>query len=160
MRIILISGARYTKKELVASRLAQNSDCIWVKPYTDKKVPINQEEWEQDDYIHIAEDALSDKMERDNPLAVVEVNEHRYVFFENQLKASYCVLVGDDSLVSYFKNNWDGDLLTIRCHSKDEKYSERNILGDDEFDIIFNTDDGDYDELEELVGDIYHFKDG
>ena len=155
MRLIIVSGARYTKKEIVASRLAKNSDCIWIKPYTDK--PNGLVEYEQDDYIHMNEKQLTHKMGREVPLAVVEVNDHRYVFFENQLRASYCVLIGDDSLVSYFKNNWDGDLLTIRCHSKDEKYSERNILGDDEFDIVFDTDGGDYDELEELVGDIYHF---
>lgn len=156
--MIIISGARYTKKDIVASRLAKNSDCIWIKPYTDR--PSGHVEYEQDDYIHLNESQLSDKMEREVPLAVIEVNDHRYVFFENQLRASYCVLIGDDSVVSYFKNNWDGELLTIRCHSKDEKYSERNILGDDEFDIVFDTDGGDYDELEELVGDIYHFNEG
>lgn len=155
MRLIIITGARYTKKDIVASKLAKNSDCIWIKPYTDR--PNGHVEYEQDDYIHLNEKQLSHKMEREVPLAVIEVNDHRYVFFENQLRANYCILIGDDSVVSYFRNNWDGDLLTIRCHSKNEKYSERNILGDDEFDIVFDTDTGDYDELEELVGDIYHF---
>ena len=156
LRLIIISGAKYTNKELVASRLAKNSDCIWIKPYTDR--PSGHVEYEQDDYFHLDESKLSAKMERDKPLAVVELNNHRYVFFENQLHANYCILIGDDSLVSYFKNNWEGDLLTVKCHSKNEKYSQRNILGDDEFDVIFNTDDGDYDELEELVGDIYHYE--
>ena len=158
LRLVIVSGAKYTNKDKVASRLAMNSDCVWVKAYTDR--PSGQTDYEQDDSIHLSEKKLSAKMEREVPLATVEVNGHRYVFFENQLIAGFCVLIGDDSLVSYFKNNWTDELITIKCHSKNEKYSQRNILGDDEFDIVFNTDDGDYEELEELVADIYHYRDG
>lgn len=153
MRLVIVSGAKYTKKDEVASRLAKNSDCIWIKPYTDK--PSGHVEYEQDDCIHLNEKKLSAKMEREVPLVSIETTGHRYVFFENQLVAGFCVLIGDDSVVSYFKNNWEGELITIKCHSKNEKYSQRNILGDDEFDIVFDTDTGDYEELEELVGDIY-----
>lgn len=153
MRLVIVSGGKYTKKDVVASRLAKNSDCIWIKPYTDK--PNGYVEYEEDDYIHLNEKKLSAKMGREVPLVSIEINGHRYVFFENQLVAGFCVLIGDDSVVSYFKNNWEGELVTIKCHSKNEKYSQRNILGDDEFDIVFDTDTGDYEELEELVGDIY-----
>ena len=86
MRLVVISGAKNTKKDLVASRLAKNSDCIWIKPYTDR--PRGVVIYEDDDYVHLSEDKLSAKMERDKPLATVEVNNHRYVFFENQLRKS------------------------------------------------------------------------
>lgn len=155
MRIITISGAKNTKKDIVAFKLAQNSDCVWVHPYTDFEYPVNLEDYEQDQYTHLNEKKLSRKMERETPLAVSEVNGHRYVFFENQLTAGFCVLIADDRIVTYLKKNWEGELVTVKCHSKNESYSERCLLNDDEFDIIFNTDDGDYDELSELVGNIF-----
>lgn len=155
MRLITISGSKFTPKNLVAMKLARNSDCIWVHPYTDSKVPVNIESYEYDEYIHLNEAKLTRKMEREVPLVLTEVNGNRYVFFMNQMRAGYCVIIADDRIVSYLKNNWDGELCTVKLHCKDEQYSERSLLSDDEFDIIFNTDTGDYDELEELVSDIY-----
>lgn len=155
MRLVTISGAKNTKKDFVAFKLAQNSDCVWVHPYTDFEHPINIEDNERDDYAHLSKEKLTRKMEREVPLAVSEVNGHRYVFFENQMTAGFCVIIADDRIVSYLKNNWGGELITIKCHSKNESYSERNLLKDDDFDIVFDVDTGDYDELEELVGDIF-----
>ena len=155
MRLITISGAKNTPKNLVAMKLARNSDCIWVNPYTDYDIPVNLEFYEQDECIHLSEKKLTRKMEREETLVETMVNGHRYVFFMSQMRAGYCVIIADDRIVSYLKNNWDGELCTVKLHCKDEQYSERSLLSDDEFDIIFNTDTGDYDELEELVSDIY-----
>ncbi len=148
MKIIAIAGSKNCKKDLLAFRLATNSDCIWVKPYTDWEEPVNLENFEQDELIHLNEKKLSDKMEREIPLMVTEVNGHRYVFFENQFRAGYCVITADDRIIQYLQNNWKGDLVTVKCHSNSEEYSERNLLSDDDFDIVFNYDEDDYDFFE------------
>lgn len=153
MRLILINGAKNSKKEIVAMRLSKNSDCIWIKPYTDSKLLF-------DDNPHLNKEQLSRKMEREVPLCETVVNNHRYVFFENQLNAEYVVLIGDDRILDYLKNNYSGDMITVKVHSKDEEYSARNLLPDKWFDIVFNVDTDDIDELEELVGDIYHYQEG
>lgn len=153
MRLIALNGAKHCKLDLVASELAKNSDCVWIRPYTDSK-------YQYDDYIHLNEKQLTDKISRDTPLAVTEVNGHRYVFFKYQLVGGYCVLIADDNVIAYLQKNWDGELITVRCHCKTEEYSERCLLSDDDYDIVFNVDNDTIDELEELVGDIYHYKDG
>ena len=137
--------------------LASNSDCRWVKPYTTKEVPVNQENWEMDEYIHLNEKQLAHKMERDNVLISVDVNGSQYVFFEYQMNSEYVVILGDDRVVSYLKENWKDKLITVRCHSNKEEYSERNLLRDSEFDIVYNYDDGDYDDFEAQIvyGDLY-----
>lgn len=151
MKIIAIHGAKNSKKDLLAFKLANNSDCVWVKPYTDMQNPPNLEDYEQDDLIHLNEKKLSAKMEREIPLCVTEVNGHRYVFFENQFTSGYCVIIGDDRVIQYLKNDWKGDLVTVKCHSKTEEYSERNLLDDDDFDIVFNYDVDDYDYFEAMI---------
>ena len=131
--------------------LASNSDCRWVKPYTDKKVPVNQENWEMDEYIHLNEKQMAHKMNRDKVLMSIDVNGDRYVYFEYQMNSEYVVIVGDDRVVSYLKDNWDGKLITVRCHSDGEKYSERNLLSDSEFDIVYHYDTGDYEDFEAKI---------
>ena len=158
MRLITLSGGKHCRLDQVASGLSMNSDCVWIKPYTDKEYPPNTEEYQLDDYIHLNENQLSDKMIREVPLAETSINGHRYVFFENQLTSGYVVLIADDRVVSYLRNNWNGELITVRCHCKTEEYSERCLMSDDEYDIVFNVDTGTIEELEELVGDIYHYK--
>lgn len=148
MILITISGAKNSGKDILAMKLAQNSDCIWIKPYTDKEYPVNIEDWEQDELIHLNDKQLDNKMNHEIPLAVTEINGFRYVFFENQLRADYVVLIADDNVVSYLKREWKGELITIKCHRDGEKYSERNLLKDSEFDIVFNVDTDDYDTME------------
>ena len=88
---------------------------------------------------------------REVPLAETVVNGNRYVFFENQLKGDYCVIIGDDRVVFNLLNNYEGDMVTIRCHSNSEKSSPRFLMSDDEFDFVFNYDTDDYDPLEALI---------
>lgn len=160
LKIIAINGAKNSKKDRVASQLAKNSDCVWIKPYTDAKLPVNTEEFEQDDYIRLNEPKLSDKMERDVPLCSTEINGHRWVFFESQFRVGYCVIIVDDRMITYLKNNWKGDLTTVKCHAKGESYSERCLLSDEDYDIVFDVDNDEIDLLEELVSDIYDYRDG
>lgn len=148
MRLIILNGAKNCGKEIVARSLAKNSDCKFIRPYTDHTGV-------DDEYIRLNESKLSAKMERENPLYETVIDGYRWVFFENQLNAGYVVLIGDDRLISYFRKNWSGELITVRVHSNSEEPSNRSNLSDDNFDIVFNVDSDDMDELEELVGDIY-----
>ena len=147
MKLIVISGAKYCKKDTLAMKLSQNSDCIWIKPYSDRPVRINSDDTE-DRFIRLNGRQLDDKINKEVPLAITEINGHRYVFFENQLNADYVVLTGDDRIVQYLKGNWDGELVTVKCHSNIEQPSKISILDDDEFDIVFDVDNDDYDFLE------------
>ena len=158
MRLIALNGAKNSRKEWVARKLADNSDCIWIKPYTDR--PRLAVDYDDDEMIHLNYPKLSYKLQREEPLAVSVVNDHRYVFFMHQLRAGYCVLIADDRVIEYLKNNWDDELITVKIHSNDEEESYRFRLIDDEYDIVFNVDNDDIDELEELVGDLYHYMEG
>ena len=147
MKLIAISGPKYSKKDTLAMKLSQNSDCIWIKPYSDRPVRVNSDDTE-DRFIKLNGIQLNTKINKEMPLAITEINGHKYVFFENQLNAEYVVLTGDDRIISYLKDNWDGELVTIKCHSNIEQSSEICTLDDDEFDIVFNVDTDDYDFLE------------
>ena len=152
MKLIVICGAKNSKGDLLAMKLANNSDCIWIKPFTDRP---RKEEF---DLKPVSKEKLTHMMDNEDVLAVGEVNGYRYVFFKNQLTADFVVLIGDDRVVTYLKNNWDGDLMTIKCHSKSEEYSERNLLSDDEFDVVFDYDRDDLDLLMYKIEDIYNFQ--
>ena len=149
--LIIISGAKNSKKNLLAMDLASNSDCRWIKPYTDREVPVNQENWEMDEYVHLTSDLLDKKIVDETVMASIIVDGDRWVFFESQFDSAFGVIIGDDSVVSQFRENWNGELFTIKCHSKDEKYSERSLLKDSEFDAVFCYGRDDYDDLEAKI---------
>ena len=157
MKLIVISGGKNSKKGLLAHRLADNSDCIWIKPYSDRTVPVNSDPVE-DSFIRLNKRQLESKVSREVVLAETVVNGNRYVFFENQLNADYVVLIGDDRIVMYLKSNYEGQLITVRCHSESEQYSERNILPDKDFDIVYDYDKDDFDSFVVEVEDIYDFE--
>lgn len=148
MKLIVISGGKHSKKDLLATRLASNSDCIWIPPFSNKKLPINVDE---DRFISISDNQLSEMTTRENVIAETVVNGSRYVFFEKQLDADYVVIVGDDRIIFALENNFDGDMVTIRCHSNNEIGSPRFLLDDKEFDYVFNYDVDDYDTLEGMI---------
>lgn len=151
MKIIALYGGRNSKKELLAMKLANNPNIVYVRPYTDREVPVNQEDWEQDGYTHLNEKQLSHKMEREVPLATIQVDGDRYVFFENQLRADYCVLILDDAGLYNLGKIWSGELLTIRVHSDGEMHSDRCLMSDEEFDIVFDYDN---DDIELILGEL------
>ena len=157
MKLIAISGAKHSKKNLLAMKLSQNSDCIWILPYSDQPVRINSDNTE-DKFIRLNKRQLDAKMNREKVLASVRVNEHRYIFFENQMNADYVVLIGDDTIIMQLKSDYDGKLVTIRCHSETEEHSDRALLSDKEFDIVYNYDTDDFDTLVFEVEDIYDYE--
>ena len=147
-----MNGAKHTKKDVLAMRLASKSGVVFVKPYTDKKIPINCEPSEADDFIHLNETQLSRKIDNEIPLVISYINNSRYVIFENQLKADCVVLILDDAGVFNLKQNWGGEIITVKLHSKNEKPSNRNLMTDDEFDYVFDVDSDDFDKI---VGELW-----
>ena len=133
MKLIVISGAKYSKKNLLAFRLSNKPNCVWIKPYTNKRDPINAEP--HDKYIPLNDNQLMEKMDREVALASTILNGYLFVFFENQLKDDYSIIVGDDKIVHNTKSNWDGDIVTVKCHSPSEEPSSRFLFKDSEFDI-------------------------
>ena len=151
MKIIALTGAKNSRKDVVARRLATNSDVVYVRPYTDRDVPVNAEDWELDDYTHMNEKQLSYKMERDEVLSVAHVGNHRYVFFMSQFNADFCVLILDDVGIFNLKKNWKGEIVTVKVHSDIEEPSDRCLMKDEEFDFVFNIDHDDFDDLEDRI---------
>ena len=84
MKLIIISGAKNSKKDLLAMILSNRSDCIWIKPYSNRKDPVNADP--HNDYISLNDRQLNDKIAKEVPLAETIINSNRFVFFENQLK--------------------------------------------------------------------------
>ena len=149
MKLIIISGAKNSKKDLLAMILSNRSDCIWIKPYSNRKDPVNADP--HNDYISLNDRQLNDKIAKEVPLAETIINSNRFVFFENQLKKDYTIIIGDDNIVFGAKNNWKGEIITVRCHSKHEVESPRFLFKDDEFDYVFNYGDDDIDELRDVI---------
>ena len=142
MKIIAICGKPNSKKDYVAMKLSENSDISYVRPYSDKSIPVNIEPYESDDsYVYLSEYKLSVKMDKEVPLAVREIKGHRYVFFENQLRAEYVVLILDEATLDQLRKDYDGEIFaiytTVTTCSHPEKY-----------DVVFNPDTDDIDLLE------------
>lgn len=151
MKLIVISGAKNSKKDLLAMSLANNPDVVWIKPYSNRKIPVNADP--HDDFIALNDRQLNVKLSREVPLAETIVKGNRYIFFENQLKGEYAIIVGDDKVVYNIENNWDGDVISIRCHSRLEKSSSRFLMADEEFDYVFNWENDDLDKFVEMILD-------
>ena len=149
MKIIALNNARNGKADAVAMKLASNSDVVYVRPYTDKRVPVNQEDWEQDDYIHLNAKQLSDKMDKEDVAVSCKVGNNHYVYFHNQFSSGFVVLILDDECLKTIKKDYGDDVVAVRVKSNSEELSSRSgNLRDGFFDIIFDYDVEDIDELE------------
>lgn len=142
MKIIAITGHKNSNKDLVAMRLASNSDVVYIRPYSDKKRPLNMESYEEDDYIHLNNSQLSYKMEREEPFLVKEIDGVRYVFFMTQFRADFCAIIIDKTMLDYLKKNWDGEIVSIYCHDG------RGCDDPKSYDIIYDWKNDDFDRLE------------
>ena len=130
-------------------KLASNSDVVYVKPYTDAPVPINLEEYQQDEYIHLNVKQLADKMEREPVACTCDIGDNRYVFFQNQFSNGYVVLLVDDECLKTLKDKYGSDVVSVRVKSYSEEPSNRSgNLRDDYFDVVWHYDEDDYDTLE------------
>lgn len=152
MKIIALNSAKNGKKSAVAMELAKNSDVVYVRPYTDAPVPINQESYEQDEYIHLNVKQLAHKMEREKVAVSIDVGDNRYVFFENQFIRGFVVLLLDDDSIKTVKSQYGEDVITVRVKSSTEEHSERSgNLRDGFFDIVFDYDTDDVHNLEAMI---------
>lgn len=147
MKIIALNSAKNGKSDVVASKLASNSDVVYVKPYTDKPIPIN--EWDEDDYIHLNDKQLSDKMDSEVVAVSCDIGDTRYVYFENQFSSGFVVLILDDGCIKTIKEQYGDDVITVRVKSNTEEPSSRmGNLRNSFFDIVFDYDIEDIDSLE------------
>lgn len=154
MKIITLTGGKNTKKEVLAYRLAKNSDVSYIKPYTDREVSDDVDESELNGYNYVSKDTLDTMIEEDEVLCSRIINGNRYVFFKSQLIHDYNVMIVDDYALVDLQSNWKEDLYSIKVKSNNEKASNRidTYLYDHEFDKVYNIDTDDFDALEWGIG--------
>ena len=148
-KIITLTGHKNCGKELLARRLAYNSDIQYVRPYTDKKVTIRAEASELGDLNYVTPRKLDEMIENEEVLSITQIGDVRYVFFKSQLTEAYNVLIADDYAVMDIRNNW-GNTYSIKVYGHMQNDSDRvgEYLYDHEFDETFNYDEDDYSMLE------------
>lgn len=149
LNIVTLTGHKHSGKSIIANRLSENSAVEYVKPYTDA---LYNETW-SDSFHYVSSERLDELIEKYTVLYESSINGHRYVFFKEQLKEAYNVMILDDYGVANIKSNYDYDVYSIKVHSSNEKPSERVgvYLYNHEFDYIFDYDNDDYYDLEARI---------
>ena len=152
-KVITLTGYKNCGKYNLAMDLANNSDVAFIKPYTDREIPLDSIPEEFGDYHYVSKDTLDMMMEDDEVLSSTIIDGNRYVFFKFQLTASYNVLIADDYAVVDIRSNWK-NTYSIKVYGKNQRDSDRVgvYLYDHEFDEIFHYGSDDYDELEWRIG--------
>ena len=148
-KIITLTGHKNCGKELIARRLAYNSDIQYVRPYTDKKVTIRADEYDLGDLNYVSKKKLDEMIEEEEVLSITTINGTRYVFFKSQLTEAYNVLIADDYAVMDIKGKWK-NIYTVKVYGHMQSDSDRvgEYLYDHEFDEVFNYDEDDLEMLE------------
>ena len=75
MKIITLTGAKNTNKELLAYKLSQNSDVGYIKPYTDRESPEDAEECDVNNYNYVSKDRLDEMIEEDEVLCKTLIDQ-------------------------------------------------------------------------------------
>ena len=152
-KVITLTGHKNCGKYNVAMDLAENSDVAFIKPYTDREIPLDDIPEEYGDFHYVSKDTLDLMIEDDEVLSSTMIDGNRYVFFKFQLTAQYNVLIADDYGVVDIKSNW-GDVYSVKVYSDKQIDSDRVgvYLYDHEFDEIFHYGLDDVDELEWRIG--------
>ena len=145
--IISLTGAKQSGKVDLGLRLAENSAVQFVKAYTDRK--SNQLMWE-DCYIFVSPEKLDELLIEREVLHITKIHGNRYVFFKDQLTASYNILIVDDYGVVDLREKYTNNLYSIKVISKNQKASNRVdvYLYNHEFDKVFDMDNDKVEELE------------
>ena len=153
MKIVAIVGHKHTKKDYLATKLAENSDVEFIRPYVGIDLPNGIEPHEFGDYHIVLPQILEDMMRSEEVLYSVDINGRTYVYFKFQMIKAYNVLITDDYGVIALQDNWDGELYTIFVKSAKQEKSSRvgEYLTPSEFDEVFDIDVGDIDELEARI---------
>ena len=148
-KIVTLTGHKHTKKDIIAQRLAKNSDVKFVRPFTERGVK-NCSDDDLVDYNVVLPSALDEMIDSEDVLTITKRGKYRYVFFKFQLTSTYNVLIVDDYQLKDIKDVWDDEIYTVKLTSKKEV--ESDYVGEyyfnDEFDEVFDVDVGDIDELE------------
>ena len=150
-KLITLTGHKNSKKDWVARKLVENSDIEWITPFTDKKKDIGKDSEECGGYHFISKERMDEKLREEEWISKITVNGNRYVYFKSQLTADYIVLIVDDyGLMELFESIPRNNLYTVKVKSKDQIESDRvdSYLFDHEFDMTFDVDNGDINELE------------
>lgn len=151
MKIVTLTGSKNCGKDVIAEKLSENSDVVYLKPYTDKK-PLSSAELIVG-YNVVSKNEL-DQMIKDNEvLSITRVNGHRWVYFKFQLTEAYNIMIVDDYGVCDVRTNWNGDLYSVKVVSKNMQDSDRVgvYLYNHDFDEVFDYDSDDFDELEARI---------
>ena len=145
--IISLTGAKQSGKVELGFKLAENSAVQFVKAYTDRK--SNQLIWE-DCYIFVSSEKLDELLVEREVLHITNIQGNRYVFFKDQLTASYNILIVDDYGVVDLRDKYTNNLYSIKVVSKNQKPSNRVdvYLYNHEFDKVFDVDNDKVEELE------------
>lgn len=153
-KIVTLTGHKYCGKVSVAVKLASNSDMDLVYPVTDKPVPVEQSEYNRDEYAHVTRERMDELIEKEHLLSETVIDGYRYCFFEFQLKSPFNIMILDDDGVVQTKRNYTGDVFTIKVWSDRQAKSERvgEYMTNDEFDVVFHYKVDDISELEWRIG--------
>ena len=140
--IIAIVGHPYSGHITLAYKLSNNSAVSIVYPYTDCPKTIYEE------YNQVTPDVLDDMLESKTILSNTVIDGYRFVFFKEQLKDAYNVLILDDYALADMRGKYDR-IYSIKCWSKCQGDSDRVgvYLFNHEFDEVYEYDNDDIDEL-------------
>ena len=152
-KIVTLTGYKNCGKYNLAMDLANNSDVAFIKPYTDREIPLDEIPEEYGEFHYVSKDTLDIMMEDDEVISSTTINGNRYVFFKFQLTAPYNVLIADDYAVVDIRSNWK-NTYSIKVYGDNQKDSDRVgvYLYDHEFDEIFHYGSDDVDSLEWRIG--------
>lgn len=142
MKLIVVTGEPNSGKDYLASKLAENSDVKFIRPFSDKVIPIQTEPRDfPTKYNYLSEYKLTRKMEREIPLFERVIGKHRYVVFRNQLNADYVVLILNPETLDQLREIYDGEIFSIYC-------TNGGCSNPHDYDIVFNPRVDDIDFLE------------
>ena len=142
MKLIVITGDKNSGKDYLASKLSENSDIKFIKPYSDKMSNhTTYDEVYDCSFIPINDKKLNVKMECEIPLFERVIGNNRYVVFQNQLNAEYALLILDKYTLDQVRRDYDFSIFSIYC-------TQGTCDNPQDYDVVFNPRVDDIDFLE------------
>ena len=140
--IIAIIGKPKSGHIKLAYMLSLNSAVDYLYPWTDNPSDIYLE------YHQVSKGTLDILIEEHDVLTVTMIDGYRFVYFKDQLKADYNILILDDYTLAELRSTYER-LYSIKVWSKGQEDSERVgvYLYNHEFSEVFEYG---VDEVEDL----------
>lgn len=153
-KLITVTGHRNCGKERIVEDMTKYGNVNYIKPYTDRKLPENAEPIHLERFHYVLPTVMEDLLRDEMVLSETNINGHKYVFFEFQLKEGYNVMIADDYAVVNIIEILD-DVTTVRVFSENETQSDRvgEYLFKHEFDYLIDYDEYNPKILEEILND-------